>query len=267
LASFGWTEKLGLGVFVVLLAAGILAPVLPIQNPLTQDLTQRDAGLSFHHLLGTDLLGRDVLSRTIYGSRSAFEGVGIGLIVMLVLGIPWGLAAGYAGRVVDEILMRLCDALMSFPALLLAIGIVALLGPSMLHSMLAIGIVSAPSIARLLRSAVLPVKKAEFVLIAGSLGVSRWRTALRHVLPNAMAPVLVQTFALGSYFLIIEAALGFLGLGVPPPTPSWGQDMANAYLSFTSNPYATVVPGLIITIGAWSISSIGDGIRQSLAQK
>lgn len=263
-SQFSLSAKIGLVVFFVLLLSGLLAPVLPLQDPLAQNLALRNAGVSSHHLLGTDLLGRDVFSRTIYGVRSAFEGVSIGLIVMLVLGVPWGLAAGFAGRIVDELLMRICDALMSFPALLLAIGIVAMLGPSMVHSMLAIGIVSAPSIARLLRSAVLPVKKAEYVLIAGSLGVSRAKIALKHVLPNAMAPVLVQAFALGGYFLIIEAALGFLGLGVPPPTPSWGQDMANAYLAFTSNPYATVVPGLAITIGAWSISSIGDGVRELL---
>ena len=265
--GFGLSTKIGAGVFSIVLFSGLLAPLLPLQDPLLQHLTQRNAGISSGHWLGTDLLGRDVFSRTIYGSRSAFEGVAIGLVVMLALGIPWGLAAGFAGRVVDEFLMRVCDALMSFPALLLAIGIVAMLGPSMLHSMLAIGIVSAPSIARLLRSAVLPVKKAEYVLIAGSLGVSRMKIAVRHVLPNAMAPVLVQTFALGSYFLIIEAALGFLGLGVPPPTPSWGQDMANAYLSFTSNPFATVVPGLAITFGAWSISSIGDGVRDALTRR
>ena len=119
---------------------------------------------------------------------------------------------------------------------------------------------------RLLRAAVLPLREAQFVLIAGSLGVSRLRIALRHVLPNAMAPVLVQTFALGAQFLIVQAALGFLGLGAPPPAPSWGQDMADAYLNFTSDPFATIVPGVAITLGAWSISSIGDGLRDLLVR-
>jgi peptide/nickel transport system permease protein len=264
--GFGLAPKIGLVIFAVLLLASVLAPVLPIDDPLAQTLSLRNAGASLHHLLGTDLIGRDVFSRVIYGCRSAFEGVAIAVISMLILGIPWGLAAGFSATVVDEILMRIADAMLSFPALILAIGVVSALGPSMVHSMVAVGVISSPAIARLLRSAALPVRGAQFVLIAGSLGVSRFRIAVRHVLPNAMAPVLVQTFAVASYFLIIEAALGFLGLGVPPPAPSWGQDMANAYLNFTANPSATIAPGLAITTGAWSISTIGDGLRSVLVR-
>lgn len=264
--GFGVTAWVGLVVFGVLVVASVLAPLLPIDDPLAQTLSLRNAGPSAQHLLGTDLVGRDIFSRTIYGARSAFEGVALAVAAMLVLGVPWGLAAGFAGTVLDEVLMRVADALLSFPALILAIGVVSVLGPSMVHSMLAVGVISSPAIARLLRSAVLPVRDAQFVLIAGSLGVSRVRVAVRHVLPNSMAPVLVQTFAVASYFLIVEAALGFLGLGVPPPDPSWGQDMADAYLNFTSNPYATIVPGLAITIGAWSISLIGDGLRDTLVR-
>ncbi len=256
-------EKVGIVVFAVILLGSLLAPVLPIQNPLVQTLTLRNAPPSGHHLLGTDSIGRDVFSRTIWGGRSAFEGAAIAVIVMLILGVPWGLAAGFGGTVTDEILMRISDTFLSFPALVLAIGIIAVLGPSLTHSMAAVGVISAPSIARLLRSEVLPIKEAEFVLVSGSLGANRLRIAVRHVLPNAMAPVLVQTFALASYFLIIEAALGFLGLGVPPPSASWGQDLADAYLYFSSNPYETVVPGVAIAIAAWSISVVGDAIREA----
>jgi peptide/nickel transport system permease protein len=262
--EFGLTARVGLVVLLLLLVSGLLAPLLPLADPLHQTLALRNAAPSAHHLLGTDLVGRDVLSRIIYGSRSAFEGVGIALLVMLVIGVPWGLAAGFGGTALDEVLMRIADAFLSFPALILSIGIIAVLGPGMVHSMASVGLISAPAIARLLRSAVLPLKNAEFVLVAGSLGVGRMRIALRHVLPNAMAPLLVQTFALASVFLIIEAALGFIGLGVPPPSPSWGQDLANAYLYFTSNPFATVVPGVAISIGAWSISAVGDGLREVL---
>lgn len=261
---FGLVAWVGLTLFVLLLLAGILAPLLPLQDPLAQTLTLRLTGPSAHHLLGTDLDGRDVLSRTIYGSRSAFEGVGIGVVTMLILGVPWGLAAGFCGTVVDELLMRVADALLSFPALLLAIGVVSVVGPSMFNSMAAIGVISSPGIARLLRASALPLRDSQFVQIAGSLGVSRFRIAVRHVLPNAMAPVIVQTFAVASYFLVIEAALGFLGLGVPPPAPSWGQDLANAYQTFASNPFATVVTGVAITLGAWSISATGDGVREVL---
>jgi peptide/nickel transport system permease protein len=261
---FGLVPRIGLAVFCLLLLASLLAPVLPIDDPLQQTLSLRNAGPSLHHLLGTDLVGRDMLSRTIYGCRSAFAGVALGVLAMLALGVPWGLAAGFFGAAADEVLMRIADALLSFPPLILAIGVVSALGPSISHAMVTVGVISAPGIARLLRSAVLPVRSAQFVLIARSLGVGRLHIAVRHVLPNAMAPAIVQTVAAASYFLIVEAALSFLGLGVPPPSPSWGADMASAYLNFTANPAATVVPGLAITIGAWSISVVGDGLRDVL---
>jgi peptide/nickel transport system permease protein len=263
-SRFGLVPRTGLVIFGLLLVASLLAPVLHIDDPLRQTLSLRNAGPSLHHLLGTDLVGRDTLSRMIYGCRSAFEGVALGVAAMLALGVPWGLAAGFSGTAADELLMRIADALLSFPPLILAIGVVSALGPSMGHAMVTVGVISAPGVARLLRSAVLPVRGAQFVLIARSLGVSRLRIAARHILPNAMAPVVVQTVAAASYFLIVEAALSFLGLGVPPPAPSWGADMASAYLDFTANPAATVVPGLAITIGAWSISVVGDGLRDVL---
>lgn len=258
---FGIVPIVGLVIFGLMLLTSLLAPLLPIDDPLAQTLSLRSSGPSLDHLLGTDVVGRDVLSRTIYGCRSAFYGIGLAALAMLVLGIPWGLAAGFSGTVVDEVSMRIADALISFPALILAIGVVSVLGPSMENGMLTVGVICSPVIARLLRAAVLPLRGAQFVMIAGSLGVSRTLVAVRHVLPNALAPVLVQSFALGAQFLIVQAALGFLGLGVPPPSPSWGQDMASAYLNFTAEPFATIVPGVAITLGAWSISAIGDGLR------
>ena len=263
---FGAASIVGLAIFGLLLLVSLLSHLLPIDDPLTQNLDLANAGPSLDHLFGTDMLGRDVLSRTIHGCRSAFAGIGLATLVMLVLGIPWGLAAGFSGTVVDELLMRIADALISFPSLILAIGVVSVLGPSMVNGMVTVGVICSPVIARLLRSAVLPLREAQFVLIAGSLGVSRSRIAVRHVLPNAIAPVIVQTFALGAQFLIVQAALGFLGLGTPPPAPSWGQDMANAYLHFTADPFATIVPGVAITIGAWSLSSVGDGLRDVLVR-
>ncbi|MBM9463995.1 ABC transporter permease [Aeromicrobium sp. YIM 150415] len=263
---FGAIPMIGLVIFAALLLVSILAPLLPLADPLAQSLDSRSSGPLSGHLFGTDLVGRDVLSRTIYGGRSAFAGIGIAAAVMLLIGIPWGLIAGFSGTVVDETLMRIADALLSFPSLVLAIGVVSVLGPSMENGMVTVGVICSPVIARLLRAAVLPLRDAQFVQVAGSLGVTRTRVALRHVLPNAMAPVLVQTFALGAQFLIVQAALGFLGLGSPPPAPSWGQDMADAYMNFTSEPFATIVPGLAITLGAWSISAIGDGLRDVLVR-
>jgi peptide/nickel transport system permease protein len=259
--EFRLGARIGLVVTVILVLAGIFASLVAPDNPLR--LFQATAqGPSLHHLLGTDLDGRDVLSRLIYGSTSAYEGVGIALLVTAIIGIPWGLIAGFGGKAADEGLMRLADVFFSFPALILSIGIISVLGPSLVHSMVAVGIAFAPSIARLLRGATLPLRRADFVLVASSLGVRRSRIVMRHVLPNAIAPILVQMFALASIALIIQAALGFLSLGAQPPAPSWGNDLATAYTYFLSNPTATIAPGVCIAIAAWSLSALGDGLRE-----
>lgn len=259
--EFRLGARIGLVITAVFILAGIAAPLIAPDNPLRLFPTTAQ-GPSLHHLLGTDLDGRDVLSRLIYGSTSAYEGVGIALLVTAIIGIPWGLIAGFGGKVADESLMRVADMFFSFPALILSIGIISVLGPSLVHSMVAVGVAFSPSIARLLRGAALPLKRADFVLVASSLGVRRARIVLRHVLPNAIAPILVQMFALASITLIIQAALGFLSLGAQPPAPSWGNDLATAYSYFLSNPTATIAPGICIAIAAWSLSALGDGLRE-----
>lgn len=259
--EFRLGARIGLVVTAVFILAGILAPLIAPDNPLRLFPATAE-GPSLHHLLGTDLDGRDVLSRLIYGSTSSYEGVGIALLVTAIIGIPWGLIAGFGGKVADESLMRVADMFFSFPALILSIGIISVLGPSLVHSMVAVGVAFSPSIARLLRGATLPLKRADFVLVASSLGVRRARIVLRHVLPNAIAPILVQMFALASITLIIQAALGFLSLGAQPPAPSWGNDLATAYSYFLSNPTATIAPGICIAIAAWSLSALGDGLRE-----
>jgi peptide/nickel transport system permease protein len=260
----GVLPKVGLVLLVFFIVVGLAAPLLAPYNPLSLDLNERLAGPSASHLLGTDLNGRDVLSRLLYGTRSTFEGVAIALGVTIVLGIPWGLMAGFGGRWADEILMRIGDGVLSFPPLVLAIGAVGVWGPTLVHAMVAVGFIFSPTVARLLRGAVLPLRRAEFVLVARSLGTHGTRVALRHVLPNALGPVLVQLFSLGSIALLLEAALGFLGLGVPPPAPSWGSDLASAYQYFSTVPLATLFSGLAITVAAWSISAVGDGVREWL---
>jgi len=262
--SAPWGARIAMTFLIVIVVACVLAPLLAPDNPLSTSITARLQGPSLRHLLGTDSDGRDVLSRVLYGGRSAFEGVGIALLGTIILGIPWGLLAGLAGGLVDEALMRLADTVLSFPALVLAIAITGVLGPSLVTAMLAISVVFGPIVARLLRTAVLPLRDAEFILVARSLGVGRARIALQHILPNAMAPVLVQLFSLASLALIIEAALAFLGLGVQPPLPSWGADLAQAYSYFTVTPLGTIVPGLIITISALAISVTGDYVRSVL---
>lgn len=259
--EFRFGARIGLVVTAIFVFAGILAPLIAPDDPLRL-FAGTTQGPSLHHLLGTDLDGRDVFSRLIYGSTSAYEGVGIALLVTAIIGIPWGLIAGFGGKAADETLMRVADMFFSFPALILSIGIISVLGPSLVHSMVAVGVAFSPSIARLLRGAALPLKRADFVLVASSLGVRRARIVLRHVMPNAIAPILVQMFALASITLIIQAALGFLSLGAQPPAPSWGNDLATAYSYFLSNPTATVAPGICIAIAAWSLSALGDGLRE-----
>lgn len=255
---------LGGGLVLLILLAGLLAPWLAPHSPLGLNTDRTFEGPSGDFWLGTDANGRDVLSRLMYGARSSFSGIAITVLVAGVLGSVWGLVAGYVGGFVDEVLMRLADAVISFPGIVLAIAITGALGPSLFSAMFSVGIVFAPVIARLLRTQVIILRHAEFVLIARTFGVKGARVALRHVLPNAMGPVVVQLCSLASVALIIEAALGFLGLGVQPPTPSWGPDLARAYSDFFANPLLTVAPGVTITITAFAISQFGDGLRDRM---
>lgn len=256
-----------LTLLLIIVVVSILAPLLSSADPLRQAVEHRFEGPSATHWLGTDEIGRDFLVRIIWGARSAFEGVLITLGVTALIGVPWGLLAGYAGGIVDEALMRIADALLSFPGIVLAIAITGSLGPSLVNAMISVGVVFSPIIARLLRSSVLPVRRAEFVLVARSLGASRLRVSVRHVLPNAMAPVLVQLCALASIALLIETALAFLGLGVQPPFASWGGDLADAYQNFTINPLLTVVPGVATVLAAFLMSRVGDGLRDLLGTR
>lgn len=255
---------LGGAVVLLILLAGVLAPWIAPHDPLALHLDNTFAPPSSDHLFGTDANGRDVLSRLMYGARSSFLGIAITVGVAGVLGSLWGLAAGYVGGIVDEVLMRLADAVLSFPGIVLAIAITGAMGPSLFSAMLSVGIVFSPMIARLLRTQVMLLRHSEFVLVSKSLGVRPARVAMRHVVPNAINPVVVQLCSLASVALIIEAALGFLGLGVQPPKPSWGPDLSRAYAEFFSEPMLTVAPGLAITITAFAISQFGDGLRDRL---
>lgn len=258
---FDWVTGMAIVVVVVLILAGMLAPWLAPHDPLKTSAGDALLGPSGSHLLGTDQAGRDVLSRVMYGAASSFRGTAIAVLTLLAIGVPWGLAAGYIGGAFDELSMRLADSILSIPGLVLAIAITGVLGSGLNMSMVAVGFVFAPSIAMQLRSSIIPIRRSDYVLIARSLGVSGLRSAFRHVLPNAFAPVLVQTCGLASLALIVQAGLSFLGLGSEPPNPSWGRDLADIYLFFTKAPFATIVPGLVIVLAAFSLSRIGDALR------
>jgi peptide/nickel transport system permease protein len=264
----GRRSPAGLVVSMVIIAglilAALLAPVLAPDNPLEQDLASTMAAPSWAHLLGTDYYGRDVLSRLLWGGRAAFLGVLISLAVGLVLGVPWGLAAGYWPRWAGGVLMRIADALLAFPALVLAVVITGILGPSLLTSMTSVGVVFAPVLARLMRVGVLGVREREFVQSASLSGCPRRVILIRHVLPAALGPVVVQATIFAGIAFIIEGGLGFLGLGVQPPAPSWGGDLALAYQYILSSPGQVVAPGVLIAIVVLCVYRIGDSLRARL---
>ncbi len=263
-----WPLPVGLVISITVLAllllAALLAPVIAPDNPLAQNLSHTKAGPSLAHLLGTDYYGRDVLSRLIYGGRSAFLGVAISLGVGLVLGVPWGLAAGYWPRWTGAILMRLADALLAFPALVLAVVITGVLGPNLYTSMTSVGVVFAPVFARLTRVGAMEVRQREFVLAARLSGCNRRVILLRHVVPAVLGPVVVQATIFAGLAFIIEGGLSFLGLGVQPPAPSWGGDLALAYQYILSSPGQVIPPGALIAIVVLCVYRIGDALRARL---
>ena len=261
-------RPIGLVVSVVvlggLLLAALLAPFIAPANPLSQDLSQTMAAPSLHHLLGTDYYGRDVLSRLLWGGRSAFLGVLLSLAVGLGLGVPWGLAAGYWPRGAGSLLMRVADAVLAFPALVLAVVVTGILGPGLVTSMTSVGIVFAPVFARLMRVGVLEVREREFVLSARLSGCKARVVLVRHLLPAALGPVVVQATIFAGLAFIVEGGLSFLGLGVQPPAPSWGGDLALAYQYILNSPGTVVAPGAVIAVVVLCTYRIGDWLRSRL---
>jgi peptide/nickel transport system permease protein len=262
----------GFVIIAVVIFVAIFAPLLAPFDPREQNLSLLKEGCcpgpSPDHLFGVDELGRDELSRIIYGARfSLLIGV-VSVTVGFVLGSFLGAIAGFFGGAVDSVIMRITDIWLTIPGFLMAIGIVALLGPGLWQIMIAIGIINVPLFARLLRGAVLAQRENDFVLAARSVGVPRRQILGTHILPNAISPVIVQgTLALAT--AIIDAAgLGFLGLGPQDPsTPEWGTMLTNTVRFLQTAPHLAMIPGLAIVITAISINLIGDGLREALDPK
>jgi peptide/nickel transport system permease protein len=249
-------------VLVALLAAfgGMLAP----HDPNAQDLSNSFAPAGGENLLGTDLYGRDNLSRLLDAASVTFAAIVQAVSVAAVLGIPFGLLAGLLGGVVGSVLSRISDALQSLPTLILAVAIVGVLGPGLTNAMLAIGIVLAPSLFRLARGAAESVSTETYIEACRSLGCSRWRLLWRHVLPNAASPLLVQlTFSAG-VAIVAEASLSFLGLGVQSPQTSWGSMLRDAFDNVYTDPTALIAPAVMIVAAVLAFSTFGDGLRDAL---
>ncbi|MBO9541646.1 ABC transporter permease [bacterium] len=248
-------------------AIALLAPWLSPHDPLAQDLAQRLQPPSFAHWLGTDDLGRDLLSRLLWGAGVSLQVGLLSVAIALGLGVPIGLVSGYAGKWVDETLMRLMDMLMAFPGMLLAILVVAVLGPSLTNAMLAIGLVNVPQYARLVRAAALGLKEQEYVEAARMAGASHAFMLWRHVLPNCLTPILVQA-TLGIATAILETAgLSFLGLGAQPPQPEWGTMLNQARAFIRSAPWTVAFPGLAVMAVVLGFNLLGDGLRDLLDPK
>ena len=264
---------IGLWVFLALILLAIFAPLIAPHDPTNQ---ARDAlllppvwqdGGSSTYLLGTDAIGRDILSRLLFGARFSLF---IGLVVVtiaLVGGIALGLIAGFFGGWVDSVIMRVMDVVLAFPSLLLALVLVAILGPGLTNAMIAIALVLQPHFARLTRAAVMAEKNREYVMAARVAGASKLRLMFRTILPNCLGPLIVQGTLSFSNAILDAAALGFLGMGAQPPTPEWGTMLAEAREFILRAPWVVTFPGVAILITVLAINLVGDGLRDALDPK
>jgi peptide/nickel transport system permease protein len=263
------TALIGLGVVVVLIVVALFADVLAPQSPTANDQTQMFGRPSWEHPLGTDQMGRDMLSRAIHGTRiSLLIGVSSVLLALFV-GVPFGLIAGYYGGRADSVIMRVMDLILAFPIYLLAIILMVMFTPTagLIGTMKvtgAIAIVRIPIYARLVRGSVLSIKEKEYIEACRALGVRNPMILLRHVLPNCMAPIIVTTTLGIATSIIVEATLSFLGLGTQPPTPSWGWDLKANVSFIQSNAWLSLFPGLAIFVTVLGFNLFGDGLRDAL---
>ena len=255
---------LGAAYLVLLIGGALAAPAIAPYDPLKQDPGAMLSTPSRAHWLGTDDLGRDVLSRLLYGARLSLGASLMAVAIATLAGLPIGLAAGYLGGAADDALMRVIDALQAFPALILAMAISAALGPGLVNVMIAVGIVYTPRFARLVRGQVLSLREELFVEGARAAGASHLRIIARHVLPNVLAPVTVQVSIGVAFALLAETSLSFLGVGIKPPEPSWGTDVGRGYRFMRLAPWLVFIPGSVILLTTLAFNMVGDGMRDAL---
>ena len=255
---------IALGVVVFFIVLALLAPGIAPYDPLATSWSAVRKAPTAGHWFGTDEIGRDVLSRVVWGARASLLAGVVSVCISLAIGVPIGLAAGYLGRWTDMVISRLTDAMLACPFLILAIALAAFLGPSLTNAMIAIGIAATPAFIRLTRAQVLSVKVEDYVEAARAVGNSHLRVALRHIFPNVVAPLIVQATLATAAAVIAEASLSFLGLGQQPPAPSWGS-MLNTAKNYVENaPWMAVWPGLAIFLLVLSLNLLGDGLRDAL---
>lgn len=261
------TSVIGGIIILIFLFMAIAGPYLCTQDPLKIDLRNRYQNPSREHWLGTDSLGRDTLTRLVYGARItlliSFVSVFSGTIVGLILGV----IAGYYGGRVDTIIMRITDILLAFPGLLLAIAVVAILGSGIINTMFAIAFYSVPYITRVVRASVISIRELEYIQACEVIGCSNFEIIFYHILPNSMSQIIVNTTLRLGTAILTSSSLSFLGLGVQPPNPEWGAMLSRAREALQSTPLAALVPGIAITLVVISFSMLGDGLRDALDPK
>lgn len=254
----------GLAIITFFVMVAVLAPVIAPEGINEQKLAERLSPPSAEYWLGTDDFGRDILSRIIYGTRISLWIGFVSVLGSIIVGSVLGIVAGYYGRWVDMVISRLFDIMLAFPSILLAIAIVTILGPSLENALIAVAIINVPNFGRLIRSKVLCVKQEEYILAAKSIGMGDVRILFHHVLPNSMAPVIVQGTLAIATSILEAAALGFLGLGAEAPNPEWGKMLSDSRQFLTQAPWTMVSPGLAIMLVVIGFNLLGDGLRDAL---
>jgi peptide/nickel transport system permease protein len=254
----------GLVVILIVVGAAVLAPWIAPYDPIQQSWSAVRKAPSAAHWFGTDEVGRDVLSRVLYGARASLLAGVMSVAIAIAVGVPVGLFAGYFGGLPDLVVSRVTDAMLACPFLILAIALAAFLGPSLTNAMIAIGITTTPIFVRLTRGQVLTTKAEDYVEAARAVGNPHWRIAVRHILPNVLPQLLVQATLTIAAAIIAEASLSFLGLGQQPPAPSWGSMLNAAQRFLATAPWMALWPGLAIFVTVLSFNLLGDGLRDAL---
>ncbi len=269
LRQAAWNKSALIGSLILgmILIAALFASQLAPHDPIKQNLGHRLQPPGFEYLLGTDQYGRDILSRVIYGSRiSLMIGV-VAVFIGMLIGLLIGLVSGFYGGLVDSLLMRFIDMLMVLPTLVLALSILAVLGPEMSNTMIAVGISISPRFARTLRSSVLAAKESEYVEAIRAMGGGDLRIMVFHIMPNCLSPIIVVTTLMIANSILVEANLSFLGLGAPPPAPAWGSMISEGFRYLRTAPWVSTFSGLAIMLAVLGFNLLGDGLRDLLDPK
>lgn len=258
---------IGLWMVIIFVLVALLAPVIAPYDPIKQNMEIMLQPPSADHLFGTDEFGRDIFSRVLYGAQiSLMVGI-VGVLISIVIGVALGTISGYFGGWIDALIMRVIDIFMAFPSFLLALAIVSVLGPGMGNVMIAIGLFSVPTFARLSRSSVLSVRSKEYIEAAKSMGATNLLIIFKHIIPNSIAPIIVLSTLRIATAILTAAGLSFLGMGAQPPTPEWGAMLSTGREYLRSAPHVSTIPGLAIMFMVLSFNMLGDGLRDALDPK